>query len=400
MTLLRANPDFRRLFASRVVSELGTWFAYIALTVAVYEDTHSPVWVSILLLLGLAPGMVFGFTLAPLLDRLDRRRVLIAAELTGAVAFAGAAIAHNLIPLLVFAAVAAIAAAAFRPGLSAALATLVSDEELPRANGLVRSASCLAMLAGPPLAGVLVAVIGTGPVFLIDSVTFAASALLISRIPRERLQTERRPAAPRRQRFGSGFELFATPSLRSVLASWSLAQFTWCVSNIGEVLLAREVFHAGDIGYGLLAGFSGAGLLVGSLSFGRLAERFSIGSLYRWALVIAAVGLATAAGVHSFAIAVGAVALAAAGNALAVNAANVTIQREVDDQRLGEAFGIFQAAGSTVATVGMIVAGPMIEVIGIRNAWTLGAAVAVLAAGLAWVLAHQQVVVGAAEQPA
>jgi predicted MFS family arabinose efflux permease len=395
--LLQSNPDFRRFFASRVVSELGTWFAYIALTVAVYDETHSPIWVSVLLLLGLAPGMVFGFTMAPLLDRLDRKKVLVGAELAGAVAFVGAAATHSLVALLVFAGSAAVAAAAFKPGLSAALPTIVDDDELPAANALMRTAACLAILVGPPLAGILVATAGTSPVFMLNACSFAVSVILISRIPRERLQASRNLATGKR-RLGAGFDLFAPPELRSVIASWTLSQFTWCVSNIGEVLIAREVFHAGDAGYGLLAGCSGAGLLVGSLGFGRLTDRFSTGTVYRCALLLAGLGIAIAASTHLFAIALAAVAVAAAGNSAAVSAASLTIQRAVDPARLGEAFGIFQSAYSTMATVAMIAAGPVIEAVGIRTTWTIGAGVALAAAGLAWALARARVEVGELEQ--
>src|SRR5262249_13059658 len=145
---------------------------------------------------------------------------------------------------------------------------------------------------------------------------FAVSAVVIGRIPRERLQASRSLAKARRC-FGAGFDLFAPSELRSLLASWSLAQLTWCVSNVGEVLLAREVFHVGDAGYGLLAGCSGAGLLAGSLGLGRLTDRFATGPLYRAALVSAGAGMAVAAVVGSFPIALAAIAVASAGNALA-----------------------------------------------------------------------------------
>src|SRR5439155_25795010 len=92
-----------------------------------------------------------------------------------------------------------------------------------------------ATLAGPPVAGLLIAAAGVVPVFAANAASFAASALLLSRLPRERLQRARRDHGGRLD-LGAGLAIYRTPALRGLLASWGFAQFTWVSINVGEIL--------------------------------------------------------------------------------------------------------------------------------------------------------------------
>jgi MFS family permease len=378
--LIRTSRDLRALLTARTVSELGTWFAYVALTVTVYDRTGSATWVSALLLLDILPGIALGLLVAPLLDRWVRKHVLVAAELGGAAAFAALAFTDSLAALFALAALAGVCGSIVRPGIRAAVPSLVSDEDLPRANALVRSSSAVAILAGPPLAGVLVAGAGTHAVFALNAVSFVVSAAVIGRIPRTKLQSARSVA--QKLSFG-GFSLFRPAPLQAVLASWCVAQLAWTLTNVTEVFLARSVFHAGATGFGLLAGAMGAGLLLGSLLAGPLAGRAQVGTLYRNALLLAAIGDLCAAAVHSFELALVAAGIAAAGNALAVGFADLTIQRHAPAERLGQAFGVFQSSGAACGVAVMLLAGPLADAVGGRVAWSIAGAVLVLAAAVA-----------------
>ena len=368
------------MLAARTISELGTWFAYVALTVTVYDQTRSATWVSALLLLDVLPGIALGLLVAPFLDRWVRKHVLVAAEALGGAAFACLLFTHSLVALFGLAALAGVCGAIVRPGIRAAVPSLVSEKDLPRANSLVRSASAMAVLAGPPLAGVLVATIGAHAVFAVNAATFAISAATIGRIERAKLQSTRSLA--RKLSFG-GFELYRPHALRAVLASWGLAQIGWMLVNVTEVIVARTVFHAGSVGFGLLAGSMGAGLLAGSLLAGPLATRMPLGILYRNALLLAATGFLAGALVHSFALVLLAAAVATTGNALAIGFADLTIQQLAPGDRLGEAFGVFQSVTSACGVVAMVGSGFLADAIGGRGAWAVAAIVLATAATLA-----------------
>src|SRR4051794_15521356 len=80
-SLLRHARDFRLVFLATLGSGIGTWLAVVALTVDVYDRTHSGSWVSALLMADFLPAIVIGLTLGPLVDRLDRRLLMIVADL-------------------------------------------------------------------------------------------------------------------------------------------------------------------------------------------------------------------------------------------------------------------------------------------------------------------------------
>ena len=75
--LLR-RPSFRLLFLASLGSGVGTWLAFVALTVDVFDRTRSGTWVSALLIADTLPIVVVGLVVGPLIDRLSRRRLMIA----------------------------------------------------------------------------------------------------------------------------------------------------------------------------------------------------------------------------------------------------------------------------------------------------------------------------------
>src|SRR5919199_1749252 len=81
LTLLRRAPGFRLLFFATFGSSLGSLLAVVALAIDVKDRTDSGKWVAALLFANLVPGIAVGLTLGPLLDRLSRRRLMIAADL-------------------------------------------------------------------------------------------------------------------------------------------------------------------------------------------------------------------------------------------------------------------------------------------------------------------------------
>ena len=82
--VLRSSRSFRLLFTSYLVSGLGTFLAVIALSIDVWDRTHSGVWVSALLIADFLPAVAIGLLLGPLVDRLSRRRILVGADEVGA----------------------------------------------------------------------------------------------------------------------------------------------------------------------------------------------------------------------------------------------------------------------------------------------------------------------------
>jgi predicted MFS family arabinose efflux permease len=345
----------------------------------------------------LLPAVVLGFLLAPLLDRLNRKRILVGSELAGCVLFLSLVFLHGLVALMIVAALTGVASSLFIPGLSAALPRVVPDEALGQANALVRSVSSSAILVGPPLAGILVAVGGTGAVFAINGISYLISALLLSRIPRASLQAPaepddeaaavKKPGSSHWQRAKFGLNLFRPAPLRSILVSWSVVCVSLSGINVCEVLIAKRVFHVGDTGFGILAACSGAGMLVGSLLSGWLSFRHRPEMLYVAGLLLAAAGISAAALAPWFGLTLALFAIGAIGNTLSLTTMQLLLQRNLPEESSGQGFGVFSSCTTACSVVGLLLAGPAADQWGARAVW-LGAGLLLAAGGgLAFLLA-------------
>ena len=386
--LLRRNRGFRLLFVATLGSLLGTWLATIALTVDVYDRTHSGTWVSALLIAVFLPTVLVGVAVGPLLDRLSRRRLMIASDLLRAGVFVALPFVDRPEWIVVLAAVSGLGNAIYRPTVNAAMPNLLEENELERGNALFQTVENMAWAAGPLIGGVIVATSGTHAAYWINAVSFVLSALLIRLIAANRLQSEVSVSRGHWRDLADGIALARrSPAVQIVLAAWSVAMLGVACINVGEVVIAKSSFNAGDFGFGLLFGASGVGLAIGSFAGGMLAERRAIGTLYGPAIVLAGIGYGIAAIAPNVWLAAPAVVLAGTGNGAAALYNVLLIQRGVPDAYRGRAFTIAMSVTYAILGPAMAGAGIVTNELGGRWIWGIGAACSVLAGLVAIALA-------------
>jgi MFS family permease len=189
--VLRSSSSFRLLFGSTLVSGLGTWLAVIALSVDVWDRTHSGVWISALLIADFLPAVAIGLLLGPLVDRLSRKRLLVGADLVRIAAFVLLVLAVRPWQIVALAFFAGLATGFARPAAYAGLPNLVEEELLPRANSLLRTAEQLTITIGTLIGGIVVAASGPDLAYWLNAASFLGSATLLIRIPGTLLQQGR-----------------------------------------------------------------------------------------------------------------------------------------------------------------------------------------------------------------
>jgi MFS family permease len=192
---LRHNTAFRRLFASQFISGLGTMVSYVAVPWQLYELTHSNAQVGLLGLVQLVPVVVCGLLGGAVADRVDRKRLLIGSEAVMAACLLGLlANALSATPgtLAIYALVAVLQGASgfHRPALEALTQKLARPEEFAAVAALSSMRGTVGMVAGPALAGLLLARWGAVGAYIFDFATFMAALFFLARIPRERLAPE------------------------------------------------------------------------------------------------------------------------------------------------------------------------------------------------------------------
>ena len=198
---LRRNAAFRLLFASQFVSALGTMVSYVAVPWQLYQLTHSNAQVGLLGLVQLVPVVVCGLLGGAVADRVDRKRLLIGTEALMALCLAGL-LANTLVAspsvLAIYALVVVLQGASgfHRPALEALTQKLAHSDEYAAVAALSSLRGTFGMVAGPAIAGLLLAGGGAAGAYLFDLITFVIALLLIARIPRERVASPPRSGEP------------------------------------------------------------------------------------------------------------------------------------------------------------------------------------------------------------
>ena len=286
LELLRRNRDFRLLYASTLISFGGDWFLFVALAGLVFSLTRSPSLVALLIAANTVPFALATFVAGPLADRLDRRRLMIGADLVRGVLALGFFLVDTRSEVwIVYALVAAIAALAalFEPTALAAVPNVVEPEELPAGNALQGSAWGTMLAVGAAVGGLVVAVFGRSAGYVADSASFFVSAALLAGIRRP-FSEPRRPDHEHPGLLESTGETirYARKDHRVLALLAVKGGFGFATGVIGLLpVLALEVFNAGERGTGFLYAFRGAGALIGPLLASKVLRDWSIPSVLR-----------------------------------------------------------------------------------------------------------------------
>jgi MFS family permease len=275
-SLLRRNADFRRLFLASVISLGGDWFLFVALGGLVLEATGKATAVGILIVAQELPIFLATPWAGWLADRLDRRRLMVVCDLARTLLCASFLLVgpSNLWLGYILLAGLSLFAAVFDPASSAATPNLVDEEDLATATALNGSLWGTMLAVGAALGGIISTVFGRDTAFVVDAVSFAVSALLLTRI-RTRMSLDRDDDAHvgiidatvetgRYARRDHRVLALLTVKFGFGLAAGVLALIP---------VFAKEVFHGGDVGFGMLMAARGVGALIGPFLGHRLSGR-------------------------------------------------------------------------------------------------------------------------------
>jgi MFS family permease len=182
---LRHSREFRLLFIGQGVSFFGSMVTYVALPFQAYRISHSSLIVGLLSLAELVPLLITAFVGGALADAVDRRRMVRLTEsamclVTGALVVDSISAHPQLWVLFAVAAAAAGIDGLQRPSLDAMVPRLVSTQELPAAAALSSLKGTLGMVAGPPVAGVLIVAVGLPITYGVDVATFFVSLIALA----------------------------------------------------------------------------------------------------------------------------------------------------------------------------------------------------------------------------
>ena len=265
-----AVAEFRALWLAQLLSVAGDQLAKVALTVLVYDRTHSSLLAAVTFAASFVPGFLGGLTLSGLADRLPRRTVMIACDvLRGVLVLIMAAPGVPLPVIVALLFVVSMLMAPFNSARAAVYPDVLAGDRYVIGTAVTLTTYQLAQVIGFAVGGAVVGFFGARPALLVDAATFAVSALLVQ------LRVQRRPAskhegaraAPLADMMAGLRLVFTQANLRTLMLFGWVAAFY----NVPEGVAApfARQLHAGAVGVGLLLAAGPAGYTLGAAVFGR-----------------------------------------------------------------------------------------------------------------------------------
>ena len=390
--LLRTNRDFRLLYFGTLISLGGDWFLTVALLDLVLQLTGSATLASLMLLCQTLPIFLFTPHAGHVIDRVDRRKLMIGVDVlrAGACLLPLFARTPAMLPFAYAGVILiSIGSAYFEPASQAALPNLVADEDLAAANVLMGSTWGTMLAAGAALGGAVTMLLGRDASFVVDTFSFLLSAWLLWRIrgrfsePREEQHVHPPLLESMREtlRYAKGHPRVL--GLLTVKGGYGLGGGVVAMLSV----FGREVFQAGALGIGLLFAARGIGALLGPFAI-RAALRTDDARYRSIAFCVLAFGAGYAALAFSKSLVVGVLAIAFAhlGGGAAWQVSTYGLQREVPDFIRGRVFSADYGFVTLTMALSGLGAGIASDRFG-PTAATLGTATVCIAFGVLWAIA-------------
>ncbi|WP_011581986.1 MULTISPECIES: MFS transporter [Chelativorans] len=381
------NIDFRLLWSASLVSNLGGLVQAVGAGWLMATIADSADMVALVQSATTLPVMIFSLAAGALADNIDRRRIMLTAQLLMmlvSVVLAYFAMAGMMTPwlLLAFTFLIGCGTALHNPSWQASMGDIVPKEDIPAAVTLNSMAFNIMRSVGPAIGGFIVAVAGAATAFALNAVSYIPLIIALMRWKHRRL-----PSSLPREAFAHAI----SAGLRYVAMSPNLTRviFRGFVFGLGAIailallpLVARDLVGGSAITYGLLLGSFGIGAIGGALLNTRIREKFNNETIARGAFVIFALcaltlGLSRQVWLSCFSL-----LPAGACWVLALSLLNVSVQLSTPRWVVGRALSIYQTATFGGMAAGSWVWGQAAEIYGPANALMASTIVLVLGAAI------------------
>jgi predicted MFS family arabinose efflux permease len=382
-----AVGEFRALWTAHALSVAGDQLARVALTVLVFDRTHSPAWTALTYALTFLPDLVGGPLLSGFADRFPRRWVMVAADLVRAALVAVMALpGQSVVALIVLLAIAQLLASPFAAARGAIMPAILPGDRLVVGTGVMSTTYQLALVGGFGGGAAVVATLGIRDALLVDAATFVASAALVC----AGVRAHRPPPAgtgSRRTWWGTltaGFAVVMSDRRLRTLIGLACVSGAYIVPEGLAVPYAAQI-HGGTQAVGWLLAANPAGTVVGVLAVKNFRPERRLTLLAPLAVVTCAVLLPTGLAPT---LAVSVLLWFASGVGSAYNTiAQAAFVRVVPDHARGQAGGLASSSLRVAQGVGVLAAGLLAEAFTPARVIAIAALVGVVLAvvtGLAW----------------
>jgi DHA3 family macrolide efflux protein-like MFS transporter len=368
------NRDFLALWLGQVISQIGDSFTNLALLITVNRLTGSVAAMGLMLISLSVPQLVFSFLAGVVVDRVDRKRVMILSDLLRGLLVLAFVTVHTAEQVYLFYVVGFLLSSVsvfFTPAKTAMIPRIIKgDDKLLSANALSQTVRVVALLLGPVLAGLAIAWLGTTMAFVVDSVSYFVSAIAILTISTSGQIVDQAKSSLRLiwDRLAEGISY--TRHNKTILGIIVTLLVAFLGVGAVEVLFVPYLqgeFGAGPEALGFVQTAQGLGMLVGSVLVGSLAARFRLTRIIAWHVAVLGAAVAFCSLVSELALIV--LAMFVVGLTLApVNAALSTlVQTTVPDAKMGRVSSVVDTTTVLSYLLSMGGAAFLADAFGVRN---------------------------------
>ena len=396
--LLRGNREFRFLWLGQVVSQMGDWFDTIAVYTIALRLTGSSRSVALIMVARFLPSVVMGPLSGVVADRFSRRSIMITTDLIRAIVVLGFLLVRRpdqmwLVYVLTVLQLAF--SAFFEPAKTAAIPSIVADRELVSANAIASITWSAMLTIGAAIGGFVAGWFGTNVAFILDSLTFVASAMLIASVtfPKRPVRAKAKLTIGKALGITDTIEGARYVKDRSRVFAYLMVKPAWGMGGGILTLLAvfgEKVFPVGGktaTGIGVLFTARGIGTAVGPIVARRWAgeTRKQMQNAIGIAFLIGGVFYIAFGVSRNFLLALLFLAIAHTGGSILWVFSTVLLQREVEDRFRGRVFAAELALLTLTMAASNYLVGELMDRFGFSpRLVTAGVGVFFLLPGLIW----------------
>ncbi len=380
------HRDFRLLICALAISGAGSWAYNVALTVYVFERTHSPGWAGAVTIGRFVPSLVLGPYSGVVAERFERVRLMVALDLGCAALMSAlsllAALRGPALAAIALGGACAVVASPYLPAVTAITPQLVPEDELASANTLRNTVDNLVVIAGPAFGALLLVLGSATAAFAANAASFALSALVVSRLRARSAPvdvTEGGSVGPLRQMLVGVRAIVASSPASLLVLYCAVASFVYGTDTVLFVVVAQQRLGTGAGGYGWLL----AGLGIGGVLAAPLVQRVSawsrLGPAILGGMALYCLPTLLLLVVRQPAIAVLAQVVRGGGTLVVDVMALTALQRAVPEDRLARVFGAFYTLVLVAISLGALLTPLVLRAGGVDVAlWLAGAGVPAL----------------------
>jgi MFS family permease len=378
-----ASPTYFPLWLGQLISNFGDTLNYIALVVLVYKLTGSGLAVSVTVLFEIVPLLLLAPIAGVVIDRFSRKTILVASDLARAGLVLLLVAASEAWEVYTIAAMLTAASVFFGPALQAVIPSVVDKESLLAANSIAWSTGRLVQIVASAVAGGLIATIGTGPAFGINSVSFAFSAVMIWRvaIPSHAGQIDRG--------YKRGFEGWIKDAraglsyvrhdtfVSRLLVVQAMASLAVGATGALLVVLAERHLRLPAEGFAWLLLAIGAGALLGPTLLGSFTKNYRNTRLLFVPYVIRGAGDILIAMVTPLPVALLILFVYGLNTSTGMVVYNSLMQSQVPEGVRGRVYTLMDLTWSLMRLVSLGIGGPLVDTVGVQAVYYVGGALLV-----------------------